>query len=333
MRKHLGLVLVVVAAAASEGYHVIDKIHIGGPGGWDYVTMDSSARRLYVSNSTRVVVVDVESGSVVGEIPDTQGVHGISLAPELNRGFTSNGRSNNATIFDLKTLKALGQVKTGQNPDAILYEATSGRVFTFNGRSKDSTAFDAKTGEVAATIPMGGKPEFAVADGKGRIYVNVEDTSELVEIDARKMAVTRRSSLSPCEEPSGLAMDVKRRRLFSVCRNKLMAVTDADSGKILGTPAIGQGTDGAGFDPATGIAFSSNGEGTLTLVKEVAGKYEAVESVATERGARTMAVDWKTHRVYLPAAEYGPTPAPTEQQKRPRPPVAPDSFHILVLGK
>ena len=333
MRRLLVLVFAVVAAAASEGYHVINKIKIGGAGGWDYVTMDSASRRLYVSNATRVVVVDVESGSVAGEIPDTQGVHGITLAPELNRGFTSNGRANNVTIFDLKTLKAVGEVKTGQNPDAILYDSTSGRVFTFNGRSKDSTAFDAKTGEVAATIPMGGKPEFAVADGRGKIYVNVEDTSEIVEIDARKPAVTRRSSLSPCEEPSGLAMDVKRRRLFSVCRNKMMVVTDADSGKILGTPAIGQGTDGAGFDPGAGIAFSSNGDGTLTLVKEVAGKYEAVENVTTERGARTMAVDGKTHRVYLPAAEYGPAPAPTEKQPRPRPPVLPDTFHILVIGK
>ena len=333
MRKLLILVSVAAAAAASEGYHAINKIHIGGAGGWDYATMDNSARRLYVSNSTRVVVVDVDSGAVAGEIPDTQGVHGIALAPELNRGFTSNGRSNDVTIFDLKTLKALGQVKTGQNPDAIIYDAASGRVLTFNGRSKDSTAFDAKTGDVAATIPLGGKPEFAVVDGKGKIYVNVEDTSEIVEIDARKLAVTRRSSLAPCEDPSGLAMDLKRRRLFSVCRNKMMVVTDADSGKILGTPAIGQGTDGAGFDPSAGIAFSSNGDGTLTLVKEVAGKYEAVDSVTTERGARTMAVDGKTHRVYLPSAEYGPAPAPTEKQPRPRPPVLPDTFHILVVGK
>jgi YVTN family beta-propeller protein len=270
---------------------------------------------------------------VLGEIPDTQGVHGIALAPALNRGFTSNGRSNTATIFDLRSLKTLGQVKTGQNPDAIIYEPTSGRVLTFNGRSNDCTAFDAKTGAAAATIPLGGKPEFAVVAGQGTVYVNVENTSEIVQLDARKLAVTRRWSLAPCEEPSGLAMDVKHRRLFSVCANKLMAVSDADSGKVLGTVAIGQGTDGAGFDPSSGLAFSSNGEGTLTVVKEVAGKYQAVETVPTERGARTMTLDLKTHRVYLPTAEFGPLPAPTQQQPRPRPVALPDSFHILVVGK
>lgn len=333
MRKFLTFVFVVVAAAASEGYQVIKKIHVGGAGSWDYLTLDGASRRLYVSNGTRVVVVDVDSEKVVGEIPDTPGVHGIALAPSLNRGFTSNGRSNSATIFDLRTLKTLGQVKTGQNPDAIIYEPASGRVFTFNGRSNDCTAFDAKTGAVAATIPLGGKPEFAVVAPQGTVYVNVEDTSELVQLDARKLAVARRWSLAPGEGPSGLAMDVKHRRLFSVCGNKLMVVSDADSGKVLGTAAIGQGTDGAGFDPGSGLAFSSNGEGTLTVVKEVAGKYQAVETVTTARQARTMTVDLKTHRVYLPSAEFGPPPAPTQQQPRSRPAAIPDTFHILVVGK
>ena len=333
MSKLLSLALVAAAAAASSGYHVIERIQIGGANGWDYVTVDSAARRMYVTNGTRVVVVDVDSRKVTGEIADTPGVHGVAIAPELNRGFTSNGRANNVTIFDPRTLAMIGQVKTGENPDAIVYDSVSKRVFTFNGRSKDSTVFDAKTGAVVATLALGGKPEFGVADGKGKVYVNIEDTSELAEIDALKPAVTRRWSLAPCEEPSGLAFDAKHRRLFSVCRNKLMIVSDANAGKVFGTAPIGQGPDGAGFDAASETAFSSNGEGTLTLVKEVAGKYEAIESVPTERGARTMAVDTKTQRVYLPTAEFGPAPAATEQQPRPRPSIVPDTFHILVVGK
>ena len=334
MRPSLRLVFLAAAAvAAPNGYHVVNHIKIGGEGGWDYVTMDSAARRLYVSHGTRVVVVDVDTGKVTGEIADTPGVHGIALAPELNRGFTSNGRANNVTIFDLKTLQAIGQVKTGENPDAIQYEPVSGRVFTFNGRSKDATAFDAKTGTVASTIPLGGKPEFSAADGKGKIYVNIEDTSEIAEIDARKLSVTKRYSLAPCEDPSGLAMDVKNRRLFSVCHNKIMAVSDPDAGKVLATPAIGQGPDGAGFDSGRGLAFSSNGEGTLTVVRETSGNWEVVENAATERGARTMAVDTKTHNVFLPTSQFGPAPAPTAQTPRPRPPMVPETFQIVVVGQ
>jgi len=332
MKKLIGVALIAVACVAAEGYHVLSKMHIGGATGWDYLTMDSAGRRLYVSNGTRVVVIDPDAEKVVGEIKDLQGVHGIALARDLNRGFISNGRANTVTIFDLKTLAKVGEVKAGTNPDAIVFEPESGRVFTFNGRSHDSTAIDAKTGDVAGTFPMGGKPEFAAVDGKGKIYVNVEDTSEIAEVDAKKMAVTRRAALKPCEEPSGLAMDEKHRRLFSVCDNKLMVVTDADSLKVIATPAIGQGPDAAGFDAEEGIAYSSNGEGTLTLVKEVSGKYEAVATVPTERGARTMAVDTEKHRVYLPTAEFGPMPEAKEGQ-RVRPPVLPDSFHLVVVGK
>ena len=295
--------------------------------------MDSAARRLYVSHATKVIVVDVDAGKIVGEIPDTPGVHGIALAPEVGRGFISNGRGNNVTIFDLKTLKTIGHVKTGENPDAIQYEPLSGRVFTFNGRSKDSTAFNAKTGAVEGTIPLGGKPEFSAEDGKGKIYVNIEDTSEIVEIDARKLSVTKRYSLAPCEEPSGLAMDTKNRRIFSVCGNKLMAVSDPDAGKVLATPAIGQGADGAGFDPGRGLAFSSNGDGTMTVVQEKSGKWEAVENATTQRGARTIAVDLNTHNLYLPTAQYGPAPAATAQTPRPRPAILPDTFEIAVVGR
>lgn len=328
------LFLGALAYAADPGYHVVQKIPLGGEGGWDYLTVDSAARRLYVSHATHVVVVDLDTGKVAGDIPDTPGVHGIALAPELNRGFVSNGRANTATIFDLKTLKALGQVKTGTNPDSILYDPLSKRVFTFNGRSHDATAFDAATGEVAGTIPLGGKPEFSTTDGKGKIYVNIEDTGEVAEIDSRKLTVAKRTSIKPCEEPSGMGLDVKHHRVFSVCRNKIMTVLDADAGKVIATVPTGGGTDGAGFDAGTGLAFSSNGEGTLTVVRESSpGKFEVAENVTTQRGARTMAVDPKTHKIYLSTAEFGPTPAPTAEVPRPRPTPIKDSFTVLVVAK
>src|SRR5437762_22104 len=332
MRKVITLTLAalfaVAAFAAPTGWKILKEIKIGGDGGWDYLTMDSQARRLYVSHATHVVVVDPDAGKVVGDIPDTPGVHGIALATSLNRGFVTNGRGNNVTIFDIKTLKPIGQVPTGDNPDSVRFEPKSGRVFTFNGRGNNSTAIDAKTGMVVATIPMGGKPEFSVADDKGHVYVNIEDTSELVEIDAAKAAVTKRYSLKPCDGPSGLAIDVKKRRLFSVCGNRLMAISDPDAGKVLATPAIGQGPDGAAFDPSTGYAFSSNGDGTLTIVQEMGGKWDVVENIATARGARTITLDEKTHNVYLPVAD--PMPAPAGQRGRG---YLPDSFKVLVVGK
>src|SRR5207249_4151375 len=314
MRKIVSLSLLVAAAAfavfaASTGYHVVKEIKIGGEGGWDYPEMDSAARRLYLSHASHVVVVDPDAGKVVGDIPDTPGVHGIQIVASLNRGFISNGRGNNVTIFDLKTLKTISQPATGENPDSIRYEPKSGRVFTFNGRSNNSTAIDAKTGMVVGTIPMGGKPEFSVADDKGHVYVNIEDTSEILEIDAAKAVVSKRYSLKPCDGPSGLAIDVKKRRLFSVCGNRMMAVSDPDAGKVLATPAIGPGTDGAAFDASTGYAFSSNGgDGTMTVIQEINGKYDVVENVATQRGARTITLDEKTHNVYLPVADPNPPP-------------------------
>ena len=323
----LGLLPAMLALAAPTGYHVLGDVKIGGEGGWDYLTVDSAARRLYVSHATHVAVVDVDAGKVVGDIPDTQGVHGIAVASELNRGFTSNGRSNNVTIFDLKTLKAIGQVATGENPDSIRYDAVSGRVFTFNGRSNNSTAIDAKTGKVAGTIALGGKPEFSVADGKGMVFVNIEDKNEVVAIDAAKLSVAKRYSLSPCDGPSGLAIDTKNRRLFSVCSNRLMAVSDPDSGKVLATPAIGQGSDGVAFDPATGYAFSSNGDGTLTVVQQAGGKWDVLENIATERGARTIALDEKTHKLYLPTARTAPV------QGSGRATYLPDTFKVLIIGK
>src|SRR5436190_10308870 len=321
------LVPASLAIAAATGYHVVGEIKIGGEGGWDYLTTDSAARRLYVSHATHVVVVDLDAAKVVGDIPDTPGVHGIAIAPELNRGFVSNGRGNTVTIFDLKTLKAIGTVPTGENPDSIRYDAVSGRVFTFNGRSNNSTAIDAKNGTVAGTIALGCKPEFSVADGRGTVFVNIENTNEIVVIDAAKLTVTKRYSLSPCDGPSGLAIDAKNRKLFSVCSNRVMAVSDPDSGKVIATPAIGAGSDGVAFDPGTGYAFSSNGDGTLTIVAAAGGKYDVVENIATERGARTIAVDEKTHRVFTSTAKTAPSTGGGRAS------YIPDTFKVLVVGK
>lgn len=313
-----------------SGYHVAKSFPVAGEGGWDYVTVDSAARRLYVSHSTHVVVFDTDTNAVVGDIPDTQGVHGIALAPDLNRGFVSDGRANTATIFDLQTLKVIGTVNTGTNPDAIAYEPVTKRVFTFNGRSNDATAINAADGTVLGTIPLGGKPEFAVADGKGTIYVNIEDKSELAHIDAQKLTVMHHWPLAPCKEPSGLAIDQKNRRLFAGCDNEMMAVVDGDSGKVIATPKIGAGVDANAFDPGTNLAFSSNGEaGTLTVVHEDSpDKFTVVEDVPTKKSARTMGLDLKTHTVFLPAADFDP---PAQGERRPK--MKPGSFVIVVVSK
>ena len=332
----LGVSLAAVAfAAAGPGYHVVKSFKVGGEGGWDYLTTDPGARRLYISRGTHVVVLDLDSGKTVGDIPDTQGVHGIALAPDLGKGFTSNGREGTVTIFDLKTLAPTGsKVKAGENPDAILYDPASKRVFTFNGRSHDSTAIDAETGKVLGTIPLDGKPEFAASDAKGEIFVNIEDKSELDAIDPNKLEVKAKWPLAPCTEPSGLSIDRKNRRLFVGCDNKMMAVVDADSGKVLATPAIGEGVDATSFDDATGLAFASCGEGVLTVVKEESpSKFEVAESVPTQRGARTMALDGQTHNVYTVTASFGERPAATTDNPHPRPPMVPDSFIVLVVGK
>jgi DNA-binding beta-propeller fold protein YncE len=320
--------------SAPAGYRLVDTIKLGGDGGWDYLAFDPPSRRLFVSHGTHVVVVDADTRAVVGDIPDTPGVHGIAIAGDLGRGFISNGRSASATIFDLKTLGRIGEVKTGENPDAILYDRASGRVFTFNGRSGDATAFDAARGTVAGTVPLGGKPEFAVADDKGRVYVNIEDKSEIVALDSRSLQVEGRWPLKPCQEPSGLAFDREHGRLFSVCRNNLMAVVDTVSGRVITTLPIGSGVDGAAFDPATRLAFSSNGEGTVTVVHEDSPEaFRVVETVKTQRGARTLALDPKTHRIFLSTAEFGPAPAPTAEAPRPRPSIVPGTFLVLVLGR
>ncbi len=313
----------------ASGYKLVKTIPVGGEGFWDYVYVDGDARRVYISHGTHTVVMDADTHAVVGDIPDTQGVHGIAIASDLGRGFTSNGRSNDVTIFDLKTLKLIGNVKTDANPDAIVYEPVSKRVFTFNGRGKNTTAINAADGTVAGTIPLNGKPEFAAVDGKGTIYVNNEDTSELYHLDAQALKELHKWPLAPCKSPSGLAMDVKNRRLFSVCDEKVMAIVNADTGKVVATPTICEGPDAAGFDPATGYVFASCGDGNLTVIHEdTPDKYTVVENVSTKRSARTMGLDLKTHNIFLPAADFDP-PAPGERRGK----MKPDSFVILLVSK
>jgi DNA-binding beta-propeller fold protein YncE len=331
----ISLASTTALAQGAGAYHFVKKIAAGGEGGWDYLIADTASERLYVSRGTHVMVVDLKADSVIGDIPNTAGVHGIAFAPALNRGFTSNGRDTTVTIFDLKTLAQIGTVKvTGRNPDAIVFDPFSGRVFTFNGGGANTTAIDAATGTVAGTIELGGKPEFSVSDLKGTMYVNIEDKSEVVAFDPKALKVKARYPLAPCEEPSGMAMDRTNSRLFVVCSNKLMAVLDAANGHVITTLPIGQGVDASGFDPSTGFAFASNGEGTMTIVHEDSpNKFSVVGNVPTQRGARTMALDPKTHRIYMSTAQFGPPPAPTPERPNPRPTVVPGSFTILVLDR
>jgi DNA-binding beta-propeller fold protein YncE len=330
MKTRVLLLAAIAAFAAAPTYKVVNKIKVGGGVRWDYAYLDSANHRLYVSHGTQTEVIDTATDKVVGTIKETNGVHGIAVANDLGKGFTSDGADNDVTVFDLKTLAVQTKVKTGQNPDAIIYEPTSHRVFTFNGRSSDSTAIDAKTGSViTASIPVGGKPEFAQVDGKGHIYVNIENKNEIVEIDAKNALVAKRYSIAPCDEPSGLAIDPKG-RLYSVCSNKVMVVSDPATGKVLGSVPIGARTDGVAFDD--GYAFSSKGEGTITMVGETSpGKFDAVATIQTTRGARTIAADQKAHKLYLPAADYGPAGDGKDGKKGPQP--IPDSFQILVVGR
>lgn len=327
------LVAAAVALAAPPTYKVQTKIKIGGGTRWDYAFLDSANHRLYVSHGTQTEVIDTATDKLVGTIPDTKGVHGIAVANDLGRGYTSDGGDNDVTIFDLKTLAVQGKVKTGQNPDAIIYEPVSKRVFTFNGRSSDATAIDAKAGSViTASIPMGGKPEFAQVDGKGHIYVNIEDKNEIVEVDAKNAIVSKRYSIAPCDGPSGLAYDAKKGLLYSVCGNKMMIVSNPATGKVIATPMIGGGSDGVAFDD--GYAFSANGaDGTITMVGETSpGKFEPVATIQTQKGARTVASDQKAHKLYLPAADYGPATEGKDGKKGRPQPVA-DSFQIVVVGR
>ena len=322
MRSHvlcLATILVLscalFAAPATGGYSVVKKIPIPGTGGWDYLTVDEAARRLYVSHGTQVEVLDIDALAVVGNIPKTPGVHGIALAPESGRGFVSNGQAATVTIFDLKTLKPIAEVPTGQKPDAIIYDPATSRVFAFNGGSNSATAIDAAAGKVAGTVDLGGGPEFATADGKGYIYNNLEDESLVLKINARDLKVEQRWPTAPCASPSSMAIDRDNRRLFVGCRSKVMAVMDADTGKVITTLPIGDHVDATAFDTETRMIFNSNGEGTVTVIhQDSPDKYSVVETVKTAPRAKTMALDPKTHRLFLSTAENG-------------------QFEVLVVGQ
>jgi YVTN family beta-propeller protein len=326
------LLIVNAALAADPGYKLAKKFNIGGEGGWDYLTMDSTARRLYITRFNRVTVMDADEGKVIGEIAGTNGVHGVALVPQSNRGYTSNGGDASVTVFDLETLKEIAKIKVVARPDAIIYDPASERVFTFNAGSKDATAIDVKTNKVAGAVKLEGKPESAVADEKGMVYVNIEDKNQVVAFDSRELTVKNRWNLEGCEAPTGLAMDRANRRLFVTCHNDKMAVLDADTGKIIATPAIGKGTDFCVFDPDAKLAFSSNGDGTLTVVEEESpDKFTVVANVKTEPGARTMALDSKTHSIYLCTAKQ--KPAPPGQGQRGRRAFEPNSFVVLKVAK
>ncbi len=331
------LVLTIPGFAAAQeqnpsGYHLLKKHVLGGEGGWDYMALDASTRLLYVTHGNAVEVLNVDTGVKMDPITGLEGVHGVAFAPERNRGYLSNSRGNSVSVFDLETHEILEQVpSTGQMPDCIMYDSFSDRVFTFNGRTANATAIDAATNTVVGTIDIGGKPEFARTDGQGTIFVNNEDESEVVAFSATTLQVETRWSIAPGEGPSGMAIDLKTERLFSVC-DMVMVVSDYAVGRVVATVPIGNGPDAVRFDPGTGLIFASNGEGTLTVIRQDSvDRYTVLETIPTARGARTMELDLETHHVFVVTAEYGPTPAPTSEQ--PRPILIPDSFMVLEFGK
>jgi len=334
------LLLLVQGCAASgtgptpSSYAVAERVTIGGNGGWDFIALDQFRQRLFITRGDRVQVWDIQSKKLVGEIEGTAGVHGVALAQDLKRGFTSNGRSNTVAVFDLETLKVVDTISIpGDNPDAILYEPKFKRVYCFNGRSGNVTVIDAVNLKVLANVALGGKPEVAVSDGAGHVFVNVEDSAELVVIDQATNAVQARWPLAPCTSPTGLALDTLHRRLFSVCDNHKMVILDAQSGRQVAIMTIGGAPDGAEYDPSLDMVFSSNGDGTLTFMHEDDPEhFTVVANVPTQEKARTLALDSESHRIYLVTALFGPTPAPTAEQPKPRPPVLPDSFTVIVVA-
>jgi YVTN family beta-propeller protein len=328
------LALICGTALGNEPYQFLTEIPIGGEGGWDILTIDPTANRLYLSHSTKVVVIDLIKNAVIGEIADTPGVHAFIAVPELQRGFSSNGKESKSSVVDLTTLKTISKTDTGPSPDAIVYEPHHDEVYLFNHTGNSVTVIDAKTAAVSATTPLGGNPEFAAADeAAGRIYCNIEDKSEVAVIDTSKHEVIARWPLAPGEEPSGIAFDARHHRLFAGCHNKMMMMLDTENGKVVGHVPIGAGVDGCAFDDSTQFAFASCGDGTTTIAKEEGpDKLTVVQVLKTERGARTMALDPKTHRIYLPSAQFQPAPSPSPGMSPARPTVVPNTLKLLVYG-
>jgi YVTN family beta-propeller protein len=328
------MALLCGTAAAQDAYKFVSEIPVGGEGGWDILTIDSSANRLYLAHATEVVVVDPQKNAVIGAIADTPGVHGFVAVPELQRGFSSNGKEAKSSVVDLKTLKTTSKIDTGQGPDAVAYEPKRGEIYIFNHSGNSATVIDAETTKIVATVPLDGSPEFAAVDEEsGRVYCNIEDKSEVAVIDSAKHEVIARWPLTPGEEPSGIAMDTVHHRLFSGCHNKMMTMLDTDTGKVVANVPIGAGVDGCAFDAASNLAFASCGDGTTTIAKEEApDKLTVVQTLKTERGARTMALDPKTHRIYLPTAQFQPAPTPSPGTSPARPAIVPNTLKLLVYG-
>jgi YVTN family beta-propeller protein len=321
-------------AGSQQPYKIIDRWKIGGDGGWDYLLTDPPAHRLYLTRGARVEVLDTQTGKPIGTIANLHGTHGIALDTAGKFGYISDGGGNAVVVFDRATLATVATIPAGQNPDGIVFEPATQTVWAFNGRSKDVTVIDAATQKVVASIPLPGKPEFPAVDGKGTVFDNIEDKSEIVRLDAKSKTITAVWPLTGCDGPSGLAIDTRGHRLFSVCGNKHMAVTDSKTGKVLATPAIGEGPDAAGWDATHKLVFSSNGRsGSLTVIDATSSKYPVVEELPTQSSARTMAYDSIADRIYLVAAEQGPRPDPTPDNPHPRPTVVPGSFTVLVVGR
>ncbi len=340
LNRHAALFLCAAAlfrgtapAAAAGPYHLETKWSIGGEGGWDYLAVDPQNPRLYVTHGNRVEVIDTGSGKIVGAITGLQGTHGVAFDDDNKFGYISDGRANAVVVFERATLKTVASIPAGTNPDGIAFEPVTKTVWAFNGRSKNVTVIDTRSQKVVATINLPGKPEFPQADGKGMVFDNIEDTNQIVRLDAHALKVTATWPVPGCESPSGLAIDTAKRHLFPVCDGNRMAVVDADSGKVLATPAIGSGPDAAGFDPAHSLAFSSNGEGSVSVVDARGSDYPTIQTVTTQRGARTMAFDPNNGKVYVVTAQFGPPPAPTSDNPHPRPAVLPGTFEVLVLSR
>lgn len=337
MRAYQGVVaaalLSFAAAAAAQTYHVADKWRLGGQGGWDYLLSDDAAHRLYITHNARVEVVDSSTGKPIGAVTGLKSTHGVALNPDGVTGYISDGAGNAIVVFDRKSLAVKATVPAGTNPDGITFEPTTKTVWAFNGRSKNVSVLDTKTNTIVATTPLPGKPEFPQADGHGFVYDNIEDQNSIVKLDAKSHQIVATWKLEGCDSPSGLAIDRSTHRLFAVCDGGKMAIVDYSTGKLMGLASIGNGPDAAAFDGKHKLAFSSNGEsGTISVVDTAKPGFPTVQTVQTERGARTMTLDASTGRIYLVTAQFGPAPAPTADRPHPRPSIVPDSFEVLVVA-
>jgi YVTN family beta-propeller protein len=333
MRRISAAVLFILAGPAAAQTHDITHTYtLGGTGGWDYVIPDAARHRLFIGRSTRVMVVDMNDGHLIGEVGGINGAHGVAIVPTLNRGFATSGEDSSIVMFDLRTYKPLARIPAAEDADAIIYDAASGRVFSFNGDANSATVVDPRTASVVATIPLGGKPEYGQSARNGKIYINLVDSSQVVEVDARALKVTRRWSTAPCTSPVAMAIDTRNQRLFSGCRSGVLAISDYRNAKVVGTVPIGRGVDGAGYDPGSGTIYASNADGTLTIIhRDAKDRYRVVENFKTAPGSRNMGLDPATHRIYLPAADFGPPPDSTASNPRRRPPMLPGTFRIIVV--